>query len=327
MKYSGRGGGTTWGLVGWCAGILLLLVGMPLAARGRLPETLATHWSGSGEADSSMSLWAAALFPALLWAVLVAGLAVASRHTGPQSRGPVRGWTAVTLAAGGVFLVGVQASVTRANLDRSDWREAGSVTGGGVATVVVAAAAGALAWLATRRSPAAPGRAADGPSMDLPEGQRLVWFSRTSNPWLQLTSAVTGLVALAAVVAAVGGLAETIPALTLVVPFVLASVLVLSCASVQARVGEEGLRVSFGPQGWPARRWALQDIEVARVEHRTPAQVGGWGYRLSGLGTTVMLRRGECLVVRVKGKDFAVSVDDAERGAALLNSLGAKSPR
>ncbi|MFJ6646509.1 hypothetical protein ACIQPS_12715 [Streptomyces sp. NPDC091290] len=40
-----------------------------------------------------------------------------------------------------------------------------------------------------------------------------------------------------------------------------------------------------------------------------------------------MLRRGECLVVRVKGKDFAVSVDDAERGAALLNSLGAKSPR
>ncbi len=50
---------------------------------------------------------------------------------------------------------------------------------------------------------------------------------------------------------------------------------------------------------------------------------------MSGLGTTVMLRSGECLVVRtIKGKDFAVSVDDAERGAALLNSLiGQRSRR
>lgn len=327
MKHSGRGRGTTWGLVGWCGGILLLLAGMPLAARERLPETLATHWGGSGEPDGSMPLWAAALIPALIWTVLATGLAFASRRTGPRSIGPVRGGTAVTLATGGVLLAGAQASIVRANLDRSDWREAGSVTGWVVATVAAAAMAGTLAWLATRNGPAAPSRAADGPSMDLPEGQRLVWFSRTSNPWLHLTSAVTGLVALAAVVAAVGGLAEPRRALSFIVPFVLASVLVLGCASVQARVGEDGLRVSFGPLGWPARRWAVQDIEVARVEHRTPAQVGGWGYRLSRLGTTVMLRRGECLVIRAKGKDFAVSVDDAERGAALLNSLSARSSK
>ncbi|MFA7766167.1 hypothetical protein ACGFNX_29425 [Streptomyces sp. NPDC048723] len=35
----------------------------------------------------------------------------------------------------------------------------------------------------------------------------------------------------------------------------------------------------------------------------------------------MLLRRGACLVIRAKGKDFAVGVDDAERGAALLNSL------
>lgn len=326
-EYSGRGGGTTWWLAGWCAGILLLLVGMPLAASGRLPERLATHWSGAGEPDSSMPLWAAAVFPALIWAVLAAGVAFGLRRTGPESAGAIRGWAGITLAAGGVFLVGGQASVVRANLDRSDWREAGSVTGWVAATVVVAATAGAVAWLATRHGPTAPGRAADGPSMDIPEGQRLVWLSRTSNPWLQTTSAVTGLVALAAVVTAAAGLADLLPALILMAPFALASLLVLGCASVQARVSEEGLKVSFGPLGWPARRWAVQDIESARVEERTPAQVGGWGYRLSGLGTTVMLRRGECLVIRAKGKDFALSVDDAERGAALLNSLGTKSPR
>lgn len=33
-----------------------------------------------------------------------------------------------------------------------------------------------------------------------------------------------------------------------------------------------------------------------------------------------MLRGGECLMVRATGKDFAVSVEDAERGASLPNS-------
>ena len=80
----------------------------------------------------------------------------------------------------------------------------------------------------------------------------------------------------------------------------------------------EGLEVAFGPLGWPARRWPADTIASAWSEHRTAMQAGGWGYRLSGLGTTVMLRGGECLVIRTaKGKDFAISVD----GAALLNSL------
>ncbi|MFD8414867.1 hypothetical protein ACFV2Q_24440 [Streptomyces sp. NPDC059650] len=38
-----------------------------------------------------------------------------------------------------------------------------------------------------------------------------------------------------------------------------------------------------------------------------------------------MLRPGTCLVVRPRtGPEFAVSVDDAERGAALLNALAAR---
>ncbi|MGW2544608.1 hypothetical protein ACWC5I_27960, partial [Kitasatospora sp. NPDC001574] len=77
--------------------------------------------------------------------------------------------------------------------------------------------------------------------------------------------------------------------------------------------------------GGSARHWSPTDVAAARMERHTPAQVGGWGYRLSGLGTTVMLRRGECLVVRPhRGVEFAVSVDDAERGAALLNTVAAR---
>ncbi|MGI5479458.1 hypothetical protein [Streptomyces lavendofoliae] len=223
---------------------------------------------------------------------------------------------------GGILLAGGQASVVRANLDRTDWHRAGSVTGWIVLTLIVATTAGLVAWLVTRRGAAAPRAATDGPSMDLPAGQRLVWLSRTSNWWLHGISAVTGLVAIAAALAAACGLTDL--QWPLITPLTLASVLVLGCASVQARVSERGLDVSFGPFGWPTRHWAAEEIESARAEHRTPAQVGGWGYRLSGLGTTVMLRGGECLVIRAKGKDFALSVDDAERGAALLNSLRAE---
>ncbi|BFO18114.1 hypothetical protein SHKM778_45020 [Streptomyces sp. KM77-8] len=224
-------------------------------------------------------------------------------------------------------LLGLQAAVVRANLDHTDWREADSVTGWVVAALVVAAAVGGAGWLTGRRTPAGGSAAPQGPTMEIPAGQRAVWLSRTSNAWLLAAAAVTGVMAMAALAAAVGGLMGSEAAL-LAGPFALASVLVLGCASVQARVSAKGLEVSFGPQGWPTRRWAVDAIESAHVETRTPAQVGGWGYRLSGLGTTVMLRGGECLVIRTdKGKTFAVSVDDAERGAALLNSLNAPHSR
>jgi hypothetical protein len=221
------------------------------------------------------------------------------------------------------MLLGGQASVVRANLDHSDWREADSVTVYVVVTLVAAVVVGAAALLASRRTPAvAPTEG--GPAMEIPVGERFVWLSRTSNPWLHATAAVTGVVAVAAVVAGLGGLMGAEAAL-MAGPFALASVLVLGFASVQARVTERGLEVAFGPLGWPARRWTPDGIASARVETRTPSQVGGWGYRLSGLGTTVMLRSGECLVIRTRnGKDFAVSIDDAERGAALINSLNAE---
>ncbi|MCH0541061.1 DUF1648 domain-containing protein [Streptomyces sp. MUM 203J] len=332
-----RASGAMWGVIGWVVGVLVLLAGIPLAASGRLPDRLATHWSGDGAGgpDDSMPLWAAAVFPALIWAALATGVALWVRRAGRAAGGSgdpggaVRGGAAATLLSGGTFLVGTQAAIVRANLDRDDWREAGSVADWVVAALVAAVTAGAIGWLACRRRPAPQGRDGAGPRMDLPEGQRIAWFSRAANPWLHAVSAVTGLVALAVALVALGGMAQPhmppFAPLAMIAPFALASILVLAFASVQARVDEEGLKVSFGPFGWPARHWSVEDIESARTEHRTPAQVGGWGYRLSGLGTTVMLRGGECLVVRAGGKDFAVSVDDAERGAALLNSLGARN--
>ncbi|QUW81839.1 DUF1648 domain-containing protein [Streptomyces mirabilis] len=326
MTEQGRKSGAVWGAVGWGVGVLALLVALPLAASGRLPDRLATHWdAGSGRPDDSMPLWAAALFPALIWGVLAFVVVLTLRRAGAGRDAP--GWAAAGLGFVGVTLLGGQASIVRANLDRADWHQAGSVTSGVVGTLVVAVAAGAASLLATRRAPDEPRPAADGPTLDIPAGQRVVWLARTSNSWLHALAALTGLLAITVVVSALAGLTG-LPFLLGAAPFAFASLLVLGCSSVRARVGEQGLDVAFGPFGWPARHWAAEDIESARVENRTPAQVGGWGYRLSGLGTTVMLRGGECLVIRPsRGREFAVSVDDAERGAALLNSLSARHAR
>ncbi|MER5930336.1 DUF1648 domain-containing protein [Streptomyces sp. NPDC002054] len=307
----------------WAAGVLAALAALPPAASSRLPERLATHWSRESP-DGAMPLWAASLFPALIWAVLALSVGVAGRRGGPAARP----WAAATLLSGGVFLAGVQASVVRANLDRAEWSDAGSVDTGVTITAVAAMAAGVLGWLAGRRGAVRPpatetGGAGGAMKMEIPEGERFVWLSRAANPWLHLTAALTGLVAVAAALAAAGGLIGLQWAL--IAPFGIASALTLFCSSVQARVTETGLDVAFGPFGWPVRHWAAQDIESARAESRTPAQVGGWGYRLSGLGTTVMLRAGECLVIHPRsGPEFAVSVDDAERGAALLNTVSAR---
>ncbi|UFR06798.1 DUF1648 domain-containing protein [Streptomyces sp. Go40/10] len=319
---TGRRNGAAWGVAGWGAGVLVLLAGLPAAASGRLPDRLATHWSaGSDRPDGSLPLWAAALLPALVWTVLTAVVALTVRRGGARGIPP---WAAATLGSGGAALVGAQVSVVRANLDRTDWHEAGSVTWWAVGTLVVTGVGAAVPLLAGRRKPAVPRSATDGPAMVVPAGQRFVWLSRTSNPWLQATSAVTGLLALAAVVGALAGLTDRTSGAVAAAVLTLSCVVILCCSSVQARVSERGLEVAFGPFGWPRRRWAPDGIESARAEIRTPAQVGGWGYRLSGLGTTVMLRGGECLVVRSRnGREFAVSVDDAERGAALLNAMDA----
>ncbi|MFL9656612.1 DUF1648 domain-containing protein [Streptomyces sp. PB17] len=314
----------------WTAGVTAVLAGMPLLARDRLPDRLATHWGLNGETpDGSMPLWAAALVPALIWLVTAAAVTVPLMRAGPAAR-PL---TTVILLPLGIVLTGAQAAVLRANLDRADWHEARQPTSWIVAILVAAVLAAVAAWLLLARRRGASGDTTtpdEGtPALDIPEGRRLVWFSRTANPWLQLLAAAIGLVAVGALVALVGGVAAPGALWALFAGCGAGSLACAMFSSVQARVSERGLEVSFGPLGWPGRRWTPGDIDTARTEVRRPAEVGGWGYRLSGLGTTVMLRAGECLVIRPRGRrtDFAISIDDAERGAALLNTLRRKPPR
>ncbi|MFF2660334.1 DUF1648 domain-containing protein [Kitasatospora sp. NPDC058032] len=319
-RQDGRRGGQAAVRAVGVLGVLVLLLGLPWGARARLPEPLATHWSGA-HPDNSSSLTAAVLFPAGVWVVGAAVAEAVRWHGGEQARL----WAAVATAFGGALLTGIQVSIVSANLDRPSWQEARPL---GVEVALVLAAAvgsGLVAWRLARRGGPGPRpvTAADGPRLDLPDGQRAVWLSRAVNPWLGLLAAVAGLGAAGAALAGFAGLGG--PSWAAAATLAVVALAGAACSSVQARVTEQGLTVAFGPLGRPSRHWAPEQIASARAEQRSPAEVGGWGYRLSGLGTTVMLRRGECLVISPReGTDFAVSVDDAERGAALLNALAAR---
>ncbi|MEV0241535.1 DUF1648 domain-containing protein [Streptomyces sp. NPDC050674] len=150
---AGRRPAAVRGGVCWAAGVLVLLVVSPLVAGSRLPDRLATHWdTGSGKPDGSMPLWAASLFPAVIWTVAATMLGLAWWRARATSRGAAPGWIGATLGFGGVALLGGQLSVVRANLDHADWREADSVAGPVVVTLLVAAAVAGAALMAGRRS-------------------------------------------------------------------------------------------------------------------------------------------------------------------------------
>lgn len=65
--------------------------------------------------------------------------------------------------------------------------------------------------------------------------------------------------------------------------------------------------------------------EVVTV--RRIAEFGGWGLRTGATGRTgVILRSGPALqVTRTGGRTFVVTVDDAQTGAAILNTLAART--
>ncbi|WP_344953990.1 hypothetical protein, partial [Sphaerisporangium flaviroseum] len=304
----------------WGALVAAVLVAVPLALRDRLPDPLATHWSGSGP-DGTMSFTGTLVFDLAFWVIawvlligaVLRGVTRHARLWRAHWWGFLFGWA--------VLALGVAGSILYANLDVADWRQA--VLPGRLIAAVVGAAAvtGVLAGYLGRGEPdSARDYAAQAPAMRLRPGQRAVWVSRVSNPWLIVLSAAALVAAVVVAALYVAGVLAGQIVWTILGSLLLVVLLGFATGSVGVRVDAEGLRVGFGPFGRPARHTPISKIESAWAERRNPGDVGGWGLRgLPGTGrVTLMLRGGDCLVIRrTSGGEFAVSVDDAERGAAL----------
>ncbi|MEO3783232.1 DUF1648 domain-containing protein [Actinocorallia sp. B10E7] len=281
----------------WGALVALVLVALSAVWWGRLPAAMAVHWNAAGEPDGSLPKAAALALPLVLWVVGV----VFGRRTPPVA------------AAFAVLALLLQGLTVWANLDRADWHDARPLAVWMPVLLIVLPLLGG--WLGLRFTMVRDAPPAPAETLDLPEGERAVWVSRYTSPMLL----ASGCLALAAGAVALlpGRSVGPVSPVLLVVGFLL-----LLFSSVRVQVSEQGVAVAYGPWSFPVWRRRLSAIASARTEKVSPFQVGGWGLRGLPGRATLMLRGGECLVLEYpNGGRFAISVDGAADGAALINTL------
>ncbi|GAB4077798.1 DUF1648 domain-containing protein [Nostocoides australiense] len=288
--------------------------------RGQLPDPVATHWGSGSTPDGFTSL------ADLPWLGLLALIALPAGCL-PLALGGRQGFNrrfAAGFAAGmAVFLGLVVLLSVNAQRGLTDAASAaGDIDGSVALSVLAAVAAGALAaWLvpgstadaAAALEPIPP----DAPRVALAPGERAAWSKRTRSSRIAY-ALLGGVLALFIAMAIVSGLWLTFAAMGILLAVALATTLVF-----RVSVGEDGLVVR-GLFGVPRFQTPLSDVAVAQTVSVDPmGEFGGWGFRIGLDGRSgVVVRKGEAIeVTRGDGQRFVVTVDDAARGAALLNTL------
>lgn len=147
------------------------------------------------------------------------------------------------------------------------------------------------------------------------------WTGRVAAPWML---AGGGLLAVAFLV-----LASLFSDRALVFTGALVAALALLAAgSVHVRVNGQGVTVRSVFVPVLRRRIPLTSITGAFAKRARPMELGGWGYRWLPRRSAVSLRAGDALWLRLEGgREFVVTVDDAERAARTVNgNLGRAEP-
>ncbi|MBH1933655.1 hypothetical protein I5Q34_04990 [Streptomyces sp. AV19] len=295
-----------------------------LAARlhlgDRIPDPMATHFTGSGADDfSGRGTFLPIAFGVLAGcAALFCVLTTLGRQTPTQQRG---------LAAAGCATAGLLGhaltAVLFANADAADVH-AVRFPGWQLAVALgVAALTGGAGWLLCgkgapgtgRRGPAGPA----GPVEQLPlsEGESAAWTHDVGSRVLPLVGA--GTLVLAVVLGLLDGPLPAIVLLVLGVPLT---------ALTRARVTVDRRGVTVASSVVPRPRLTIpleRVVDASRRDVDAVREFGGWGYRAAAGASGLVLRSGEALSVRLtSGGEFVVTVDDAATGAALLNTLAAR---
>jgi len=311
---------TTTLTLGVPAVLAAVTVAVALAWRDRLPDPVASRWGPDGvEGGSSLvglliPLVAMTLvFAGALWAVgYFWGRAAMTRRFATG--------TAVWIA---VFVNGLTILMLSAQLDVATASEARDL-GAGLAALIVAAlaVAVAVAWLVPGdpRQPTGTPIPVGARRLPLPESETATWVR--SVQWVSPVWIVVGSIGFGAAI----GAAARSWWLALVLAAFLGTLLVTATAWT-VTVDRLGLTArSRLPR--PRIVVPLEEVEVADVVQVDPLrEFGGWGLR-TGLGgrVGVVVRKGAALeVVRTGGRRVVVTVDDAETGAALLNTLAART--
>ena len=301
-----------WGrLLGW-AGLMVAVGLVPLVIGwSHMPDPVATHWGLDGVPNGNMPL---ATVPLLVVFIVAIALLTTSLFR-IEGRPTAEAFAMVGLLGGlGVVLM---TSVVYLNWDVSSWEEAGPFVWWHILGVLGGAAAGGFVGYSLGKRwypiPGGEGQVV-GPVMDIPEGEVVSWVGSCSVRWPLF---ILGPVAI--VFLLMRG--------WWVVMGLVFIVLALLFSRVFVSINDAGLDVRLGG-GMRARRIALDDVQSALAIDLEPAAWGGWGWRVTSGASAIVLRRGDAIEVTFEnGRRFAVTVDDAATGAALVNGLVARLAR
>lgn len=319
-----RHGVTTWRLVTGVVVLPLLAMGLvsafAVSSRDNLPDPMATHFTLGGTANGAMSVGVFATTVGFM-AVLMWALGAVSVIFGRNSSVRFRSERVAMAWCTGVtwFLATTIGLTIGANVDKPSWAVA-HLSGAAIIVAIVLGALGALvAWSTAGPPPEFPVRAepsvhpepASEP-LGLGPGEEPMWHGHLTSAWM----------ALLALVILVSGSVAYFANPVVGVILVISAFVVAPLSSVSTVVDPSGLDVRFGPLGWPRKHIALDTITSVRsTDDIEPLQWGGWGYRVAPGRSAVVLRRGPGLILELAdGRSFAVTVDEPEAGAALLEA-------
>ncbi|AXE39780.1 hypothetical protein [Acidipropionibacterium virtanenii] len=308
----------------WSSAIALaLLIASTVIAwswREELPDPVASHWNGGSVPDAVSGL---AGFLATMGITGIGCLVLF------DAIALFMGRTAGTLrmaAAGNVWMAGLLATLTAGSLapqrglaDAHQVALPGWLLPLALLAPLVPAVIAAILVPADRRRPATTAVPAGAPRIPLGEAARAVWLRRVSGgPGAAIAVGSILLIVVLSIVLNTPGVLALVAVLVLVLGAMLA---------FQVRVDATGL-TARSLLGWPRTRIRADEVERASVIDVSPFRdFGGWGWRVGHGGRTgIVLRAGEALLVEQSGgRSLVITVDDAEQGAALLNTMAARA--
>lgn len=297
------------------AAVIGALVAYLLIVRDRLPEQVATHWSGPGAPDGFTSRDSVVvLFPAIT--LIVTGLLVAVSRLATPSIAGAAAVGGLPLAMAG-FLSALTVVTTTVQIDSTT---PPNLPGWSIPVAMAVGLLGLLVGGMVHGSPPPPPDSTspgpDGaPRYPLAESGTAVWSGSTPTAQIPIIMAI-GVGALGA------GLAAAVSPWLLLIFLPLVALLAGS-SSFAVTIGPAGLRVAARMLGWPRVRIPLRHVASASEGSVDAMSFGGWGIRVGmNKETAVITRSGPALVVsRTDGAVLRVSMEQPEEPAAVLTSL------
>jgi len=298
-----------------CLIIPALVVGIGwVSLSARLPTRMATHWTSLTHPDGFSDT---TTFSATCLAITLAGLGVGvALAIAPMNRRSRAGLLGLIGFATALFSsVWLTCALIAAHADSPDR----AALGGWIAPAIAFGILGGAPALIAPHEPAGPPHTTPEP-LDLAPQANAAWRRRlTSRTFLVLGTAIAAVLLLVAGALALAGPGAAAVTMSIIAVTVLVSTATL--ASIEVTADARGLRVRSTALGLPLRRIPLSRIDEVYAERLRPLEWGGWGWRWKPGRTAVVLRAGDGIVVRTGQHAFAVTVDDAETGARVLETL------